>query len=59
MLSVQTQRIRRAAEPLRQREEIAALAEAETERLVLMGQVRAPGRFSPQKEAAPRTNLLG
>jgi hypothetical protein len=59
VLSVQTQRIRRAPEPLGQREEIAALAEAQTERLVLMGQVWASCLFSTQKEAATRTNLLG
>ena len=59
VLRVQAQRIGRAAQAVRQRDQIAAVAQAQANRLVLVGQVRAPGRFSPQQHAAPRTNLLG
>ena len=59
MLGVQTQRIGRAAQAVRQRDQIATVAQAHANRLVVLGQVRAPGRFSPQKQAALRTNLVG
>ncbi len=59
VLSVQPQRIGRAAQAARQGDQIATVAQAEANRLVLMGQVRAPGRSSPQQHAAPRANLPG
>ena len=58
MLSVQAQRIGRAAQAVRQRDEIAALAQADTDRLVLMSAdtdappVRYPGASCAGREPA-------
>lgn len=59
MPGVQAQRIGRAAQAVRERDEVATVAQAHANRLVLVGEVREPGRFSPQQRAAPRTNLPG
>jgi hypothetical protein len=59
MPGVEAQRIARAAEAVRQRDEVATVAQAHANRLVLVRAIREPGRFSPQQHAAPRTNLPG
>jgi hypothetical protein len=59
MLSVQAQRIRRAAQPPRQHDEITTMAQAHANSRVLIGVVRASRGSSPQKHAAPGTNLPG
>ncbi len=56
---MQPQRIGRAVQVARQSDQIATVAQADANRLVLMGQVRAPGRFPAQQHAPPRANLPG
>jgi hypothetical protein len=59
VLCVQPHRICRAAQAVRQRDQIATVAQAETNRLVLVGQVRASRRSAAEEHPAPRTNLVG
>ena len=57
VLCVQAQRVRRAAQTVGEREEIAALAQADTDRIVLMGQTGGP-RPPAQEDPAPGANLF-